>query len=111
LGYLVDAVSTDVFTGGNKYSRDFTNFYFNGAISVGIGTSERLQSVYSFNSLRDYCNKAITNQLNLKDVGISSGPANMVDLELQLPFILLAILILARMFNKISILLLELLQP
>ena len=76
LGYLVDAISTDVFTGGNKYSRDFTNFYFDGASSVGIGTSERLQSVYSFNSLRDYCNKAITNQLNVKDVGISSGPAN-----------------------------------
>ena len=75
LGYLVDAVSTDVFTGGNKYSRNFTNFYFNGATSVGIETAERLQSVYSFNSLRDYCNKAITNQLNLKDVGISSGPA------------------------------------
>lgn len=75
LGYLVDAVSTDVFTGGNKYSRDFTNFYFNGAISVGIGTSERLQSVYAFNSLRDYAKKAITNQLNYKEVGISSGPA------------------------------------
>jgi hypothetical protein len=75
LGFLVDAISTDVFTGGNKYSRDFTNFYFNGATSVGIGTSERLQSVYSFNALRDYCNKAITNQLNLKDVGISPGPA------------------------------------
>jgi hypothetical protein len=75
LGYLVDAISTDVFTGGNKYSRDFTNFYFNGATSVGIGTSERIQSVYSFNSLRDYCKKAITNQLNIKDVGISSGPA------------------------------------
>ena len=75
LGYLVDAISTDVFTGGNKYSRDFTNFYFNGATSVGIGTSERLQSVYAFNSLRDYCKKAITNQLNNKDVGISSGPA------------------------------------
>lgn len=75
LGYLVDAVSTDVFTGGNKYSRDFTNFYFNGAISVGIGTSEREQSVYAFNSLRDYTKKAITNQLNYKEVGISSGPA------------------------------------
>jgi hypothetical protein len=75
LGYLVDAVSIDVFTGGNKYSRNFTNFYFNGATSVGIGTSERSQSVYSFNSLRDYCKKAITNQLNIKDVGISSGPA------------------------------------
>ena len=75
LGYLVDAVSTDVFTGGNKYSRNFTNFYFDGATSVGIGTSERIQSVYAFNSLRDYCKKAITNQLNIKDVGISSGPA------------------------------------
>jgi len=75
LGYLVDAVSTDVFTGGNKYSRDFTKFYFEGTSSVGIGTSERTQSAYAFNSLRDYCKKAITNQLNNKDVGISSGPA------------------------------------
>lgn len=75
LGYLVDAVSTDVFTGGNKYSRDFTNFYFNGTSSVGIATSERVQSVYAFNSLRDYAKKAITNQLNYKEVGISSGPA------------------------------------
>jgi len=75
LGYLVDAISTDVFTGGNKYSRDFTNFYFYGTSSVGIGTSERDQSVYAFNSLRDFANKAITNQLNYKEVGISSGPA------------------------------------
>ncbi len=76
LGYLVDAISTDVFTGGNKYSRDFTKFYFDGPLSVGIGTSERLQSVYAFNTLRDYAKKAITNQLNYKEVGISSGPAN-----------------------------------
>jgi hypothetical protein len=75
LGYLVDAVSIDVFTGGNKYSRDFTNFYFSGATPIGIGTSERIQSVYAFNSLRDYSKKAITNQLNYKEVGISSGPA------------------------------------
>lgn len=76
LGYLVDAVSTDVFTGGNKYSRDFTRFYFDGPVSVGIGTSEREQSVYAFNTLRDYAKRAITNQLNYKEVGISSGPAN-----------------------------------
>jgi hypothetical protein len=75
LGYLVDAISIDVFTGGNKYSRDFTNFYFNGNVSVGIGTSERLQSVYAFNSLGNYTKKAITNQLNYKEIGISSGPA------------------------------------
>jgi len=76
LSYLVDAISTDIFTGGNKYSRDFTDFYFNGASSVGIGTSERLQSVYAFNTLGTYAKKAITNQLNYKEIGISSGPAN-----------------------------------
>ena len=30
LGYLVDAVATDVFTGGNSYSIGFSNFYFDG---------------------------------------------------------------------------------
>ncbi len=77
LGYLVDAVSTDVFTGGNKYSRDFTRFYFDGAgnpISNGL-LGEEAPSVYAFQSLGDYSKKAITNQLNIKDVGISSGPA------------------------------------
>jgi hypothetical protein len=38
LGYFVDAVSTDVFLGVNKYSRDFTKQYFN---AVGV----RLQMV------------------------------------------------------------------
>jgi len=85
LGYLVDAVSIDVFTGGNKYSRNFTNFYFNSATSVGIGTSERIQSVYAFNSLRDYAKKAITNQLNVKDVGISSGPATYGGIGTSIP--------------------------
>ena len=71
LGYLVDAVSTDIFTGGNKYARDFTRFYFNG---VGIGINELSQSVYSFDALAQYSKKAVTNQLNYKEVGISSGP-------------------------------------
>jgi hypothetical protein len=75
LGYLVDAVSTDVFTGGNKYSRDFTKFYFTGTNPTGIGSTEIEPSVYAFLALGDYSKKAITNQLNTKDVGISSGPA------------------------------------
>jgi hypothetical protein len=75
LGYLVDALATDVFTGGNNYAREFTLQYFNGATPIGIGTSERQQSVYAFNSLRDYAKKAITNQLNAKNLGISSGPS------------------------------------
>jgi hypothetical protein len=35
---------------------------------------ETSQSVYAFNSVRDYAKKAITNQLNAKDLTVSSGP-------------------------------------
>jgi hypothetical protein len=73
LGYLVDALSTDIFTGGNKYARDFTLQYFDGATPIGIATTERQQSVYAFNSLRDYAKKAVSNQLNAKNLLVSAG--------------------------------------
>jgi len=77
LGYFVDAISTDVFLGGNKYSRDFTKQYFNAAgVPIANGLiGEESQSVYAFNAARDLMKGAITNQLNFKDVGISTGPA------------------------------------
>jgi predicted RNA-binding protein with PUA-like domain len=76
LGYLVDAISTDVFTGGNKYSRDFTKQYFNNGVPISNGlVGEVSQSLYAFNSVKSYAKKAVTNQLNYKDVGISSGPS------------------------------------
>jgi hypothetical protein len=76
IGYLVDAISTDVFTGGNKYSRDFTKQYFNNGSPISNGlVGEVSQSLYAFNSVGTYAKKAITNQLNIKDVGISSGPS------------------------------------
>jgi hypothetical protein len=65
LGYFVDAVSTDVFTGGNSYIIAFTKFYFDGAgnpISNGL-VGEETQSVYAFNSARDLMKNAITNTL------------------------------------------------
>ena len=75
IGYFVDAVSTDLFTGGNSYVIGFTKQYFN---SVGSATTallgEESQSVYSFNSVRDYAKKAITNQLNIKDLTITADP-------------------------------------
>ena len=77
LGYFVDAVSTDIFLGGNKYSRDFTKQYFNVvgiAITNGL-VGEQSQSVYAFNAARDWMKAAISNQLNNKDSGISVGPA------------------------------------
>ena len=78
LGYLIDAISTDVFTGGNKYSRDFTLQYFDNSgnpISNGL-VGETVESVTAFNASRDLMKKAITNQLNFKNLGISSGPAS-----------------------------------
>jgi hypothetical protein len=78
LAFLVEALSTDIFTGGNRYSRNFTLQYFdkNGnPIANGL-VGETIESITAFNALRDYSKKAVTNQLNYKEVGISSGPAN-----------------------------------
>jgi hypothetical protein len=75
LGFLVDAISTDVFTGGNRYSREFVFQYYNGTTRTGIGTIELAPSLVAFNAAKNYANMAITNQLNLKNIGISSGPA------------------------------------
>ena len=76
IGYFVDAVSTDLFTGGNSYVIGFTKQYFN---SVGSATTallgEESQSIYAFNSVRDYAKKAITNQLNVKDLTITADPS------------------------------------
>ena len=75
LGYFVDAVSTDLFTGGNSYVIGFTKQYFT---SVGSATSslvdEESESIYAFNSVRDYAKKAITNQLNVKDLTLTVDP-------------------------------------
>ena len=76
IGYFVDAVSADLFTGGNSYVIGFTKQYFD---SVGSATTallgEESQSVYAFNSVRDFAKKAITNQLNVKDTTITADPA------------------------------------
>ena len=75
IGYFVDAISTDLFTGGNSYTIGFTKQYFT---SVGGATAallgEESQSIYAFNSVRDYAKKAITNQLNIRDLTITADP-------------------------------------
>jgi hypothetical protein len=76
LGYFVDAVSTDIFTGGNSYSIAFTKFYFdkNGnPISNGL-LGEESESVFAFVSARELAKKAITNQLNVKDLTLTPDP-------------------------------------
>ena len=75
LGFFVDAVSTDVFTGGNNYARAFTGFYF-----VGVGTTslagEEQQTIYGFQQAGIQMRNAITNRLTNKNLGISSGPTS-----------------------------------
>ena len=76
IGFFVDAVSTDVFTGGNNYAKQFTLQYFNGAgipISNGL-VGVTTQSIYAFQQARNLMKLAIANQLSYKEVGISSGP-------------------------------------
>lgn len=65
LGYFVDAIATDVFTGGNHYSREFVRQYFTATgtpISNGL-VGEETESIYAFNSARDLMKSAITNTL------------------------------------------------
>jgi hypothetical protein len=76
LGYFVDAVSTDVFTGGNTYTIQFTKKYFDGAgnpISNGL-VGEVTESVYAFNQARDLMKLAITNNLTVRDLTITADP-------------------------------------
>jgi len=90
IGFLVDAVSTDVFTGGNSYSREFVLQYFDGAglpISNGL-VGEEAQSLVAFDSAETFMKKAVTNQLNSKDVGISSGTARYGTDDTKLPVLI-----------------------
>ena len=75
LGYFVDAVSTDVFTGGNKYSRDFVSLYFENGIPITNGlVGEEAESIYAFVQARDLMRTAVHNGLTITDVGVTSGP-------------------------------------
>jgi hypothetical protein len=81
LGYFVDAVSTDVFTGGNNYSREFVKQYFDGTgapISNGL-VGEETESVYAFNQARNLMKQALTNNLTITDLTITAGPSSYND--------------------------------
>jgi hypothetical protein len=79
IGYFIDAVSTDVFTGGNHYSREFVRQYFNAngtPINNGL-VGEVTESIYAFNQARDLMKSAITNTLvgaAYSDLTITADP-------------------------------------
>jgi len=79
LGYFVDAIATDVFTGGNRYSREFVRQYFNNGTPISNGlVGEETQSVYAFAEARELMKSAITNTLvgaAYSDLTITADPA------------------------------------
>ena len=77
IGYLVDAVSLDIFIGSNKYSRKFISKYFTDAstpLTNGL-VGEEAESVTGFNAARDQMRLAVANQLSVQDLTITEGPA------------------------------------
>ena len=78
LGYFVDAVSIDVFTGGNSYAIAFVKLYFNattGALIANGLQGEVTESIFAFNQAREVMKQAITNQLTIQDLTVTPDPA------------------------------------
>lgn len=79
LGYFIDAVAIDLFTGGNRYSRQFVRQYFSQSglpISNGL-VGEEAASVYAFEQARNLMKNAITNTLSgavYTDLTLSPDP-------------------------------------
>ena len=77
IGYFVDAVSLDLFINGNEYSYRFAAEYFdvNGdPITNGL-VGEEQPSILAFSEARAQMKLAITNQLTVKDLTVTEGPA------------------------------------
>ena len=76
IGYFIDAISVDVFTGGNKHTRTFIQQYFEGNSPISNGlVGEESESVTAFTAAANFMNQAITNQLYDKDLTVTADPA------------------------------------
>ena len=76
IGYMIDAVSLDLFTQGNQYTRKFIGLYFDDTttqIDNGL-EGEETESIYAFNQARDQMKAAMTNQLSIKDLTVTADP-------------------------------------
>jgi len=76
IGYIVDAVSTDVRDFTSRNTIEATKAYFNysgSSLIVGI-SSEVPQTIVGFSSARDLMKLAITNNLTNKDLTIAPDP-------------------------------------
>jgi hypothetical protein len=66
IGYIVDAIASDLYNGGNASIIQATKAYFdnNGALITNGVLGEQTQSVFAFNRARDWAKKAISNLLD-----------------------------------------------
>jgi hypothetical protein len=76
IGYIVDAVSTDVrdFTSKNTIQATKVYFNLNGSLLVNGVDGEVPQTIVGFTSARDLMKLAITNNLTNKDLSIAADP-------------------------------------
>ena len=77
IGYIVDAVISDLKSGGNSNSVQAARAYFNQnnlPITNGL-IGEVTQATFAFNAARDMMKKAVTNQLYSKDLTLQIGPS------------------------------------
>jgi len=73
IGYIVDAVVLDLYTGGNSNILNATRAYFtpSGTTLISNGVEGEVpQTITAFNAARDLMKLALTNQLSVKDLTI-----------------------------------------
>jgi hypothetical protein len=76
IGYIIDAISQDLYDGNNTNTITAITAYFNNGILITNGVlGEQTQSVYAFNQVKDLMQQAVTNQLPFKDLTITADTA------------------------------------
>lgn len=84
IGYFIDAISIDLFTGGNSYTIAFVKQYFNNGVPISNGlVGEEAQSIYAFNLAKFWLKQAITNNLSIKDLTITADPETESNISTQ----------------------------
>lgn len=76
LGYYIDAISLDVYFQGNRYSRKFASFYYDGN-TLNYLDGELTESIFTFGAAKDLMLAAITNTLSgalYTDLTITADP-------------------------------------
>jgi len=75
IGYFIDAISIDVFLGGNSYTKQFILQYFNQGSPIPNGLAgEEAQSIFAFVAARNLMRSAVRNGLTIQDLTVTPGP-------------------------------------